>query len=184
MTDTAAPPPFSEVDDARTKAIEHSMRERGEPLTEPVAVDYFAFDDEYTVMLPDGVQWVSHKVLNEGARRKYSRDTNKDVKLQRASGDAYLRMAPGEDRASLLETAITGWNLFQHGKSFPYTKTNVKTILEVFPPSIIDVIHKDIMKYNPWLLGEMTIEDIDREMDTLKETRERLVQEQAGKGSS
>lgn len=185
MTDTAvpAPPsaPFSEYDDDRTKAMEHSMRARGEATTERVPVDYFAFDEEYTVILPDGVQSVTHKALNEGARRKYMAVTNKDVKLQRASGDAFLKTAPGEDRAMLLETAIIGWNLIQNGKPFTYSKTNVKTVLETFPPSIIDIIHKDIIKHNTWLLGEMTVEDIDRELVTLQETRERLIEEEAGK---
>jgi len=187
MTDTAAPDvappamPFSEHDDDRTKAMEHSMVARGESTTEDVIVDYFAFDEENVVVLPDGKQRVFHKTMTEGERRKYQAKSNRDVKVQRATGDAYLKTAPGEDRKALLETVITGWELYKDGKPFPFSKTNVATVLETFPPRVIDIIHKDIMMKNPWLMGEMTLEDIDREMEALTEQRERLVKELAGK---
>lgn len=181
MTDTVTPPPFSEYDDDRTKAIEASMQAKGESTTEPVAVDYFDFEEEFKVLLPDGIQYFTHKVLNEGARRKYERQSQRDVKLQRATNDVLFRAAPGEARAALLETCITGWYLVRNRKSFPYSKTNVATVLEVFPPKIIDIIHKDIMQKNPWLLADMTVEDIDRELETLQEQRAIKVAEEAGK---
>lgn len=179
--DTAPPRPFADTDDDRTKAMEASMVARGESTTEDVIIDYFAFDEENVVILPDGKQKVYHKTMTEGERRKYQSKSNRDVKIQRATNDAFLKTAPGEDRKALLETVITGWELYQNGKPFLFSKTNLATILEVFPPRVIDVIHKDIMMKNPWLMGEMNLEDIDREMEALVEQRERLVKELAGK---
>lgn len=195
MTDTApahpadtAPParvmPFSETDDDRTKAMEASMIAKGEPTTEPIEVDYFASAEEHVLVLSDGRQKVYHKELTEGDRRKYLKGTNRDVKLQRATGDAYLKMAPGEDRAALLKSAITGWELYKNGKPFPFTPKALDDVLEAFPPKIIDEIHKDILRVNPWLQADMTLEDIDREMATLQEQRELKVMELAGKENS
>jgi len=193
MTDTATPSdvaparadiPFSEHDEPRTVAMEASMIARGESTMETIEVDYFAFDEIHELVLPDGKQKIFHRALTEGDRRKYLRASNRDVKLQRATGDAYLKMSPGEDRAALLKAAITGWEITKGGKPFAFTPKAVDDMLELFPPKIIDVIHKDILRVNPWLLGEMTVEDIDREIETLKEQRERIIEEAAGKGGS
>lgn len=195
MTDTStaypadtAPPskiqPFADQDDDRTKAMEASMTARGESTVELVEVDYFAVTEEHLLVLPDGKQWISHKELNEGDRRKYLKNTNRDVKLQRATGDAFLRMQPGEDRVALIKAAVTGWELKKGGKPFLFTPKAVDDILEAFPPKIIDLINQDIFKWNPWLLQEMTVEDIDREIATLQEQREAKVLELAGKENS
>jgi hypothetical protein len=183
-TDTAPPRPFADTDDARTQAMEANMIAKGEPTTEPVEVDYFAFAEEHRVMLPDGVQWVDHKELNEGDRRQYMKATNRDVKLQRATGDAYLRMAAGEDRAALLKAAIVGWNIKRNGKALLFSKTAVDDVLNAFPPKIIDLIHRDILKHNTWLMAEATVEDIDREIEALQEQRIQLIETQAGKDGS
>lgn len=190
MTDTAAatmpapPTPFAETDDDRTKAMEHSMRQRGESTTEKVEVDYFAPTDTHTVMLPDGIQSITHKEFTEGARRKYLKETNKSVKLQRATQDAFLNMQPGEDRAALLKAAIVDWKLTKGGKPFMFTPKAVDDVLEAFPPQIIDLIHKDILKHNEWLAGDMTVEDIDREIESLQEQRTVIAEREAGKGDS
>lgn len=183
-TDVAPPRPFADTDDDRTKAMEANMIARGESTTESLPIDYFGFEQEHKVVLPDGVQFFVHKELNEGDRRKYMKEANRDVKLQKATGDAYLRMMPGEDRVALLKAAIVDWNLIQKGKPFQYSKGNVDTVLAVFPPKIIDLVHKDILKHNDWLLGEVTIEDIDRELQSLQEQRQAMVEAEAGKGSS
>lgn len=190
MTDTTAslqappPGPFADTDDDRTKAMEASMVARGEPTTEPIEVDYFAPTEVFRVLLPDGVQYIEHREFNEGARRKYLKETNRSVKLQRASGDAFLNMQPGEDRVALLKAAICGWNLKRNGKAFLYTPKAVDDILESFPPTIIDLVHKDILKHNEWLMGDMTVEDIDREIDSLQEQKKLLIEKEAGKDAS
>jgi hypothetical protein len=190
MTDTAAslqappPGPFADTDDDHTKAMEASMIARGEPTTEPVEVDYFAPTEVFRVMLPDNVQYIEHKEFNEGARRKYLAQTNRSVKLQRSSGDAFLNMQPGEDRVALLKAAICGWKLKKNGKDFAYTPRAVDDLLESFPPKIIDLIHKDILKHNEWLLGDMTVEDIDREIASLQEQKQVIIEREAGKDAS
>jgi len=183
VSDTA-PAPFSEHDDPKTKAVEAAMIAQGEPTTESIEVDYFAFDETIELILPDGKQKIMHRILTEGARRKYLNGTNRDVKLQRASGDAIMRMAPGDDKAALLKSAIVGWDLRKNGKAFAFTPRALDEMLEAFPPKIIDLIHKDVVKHNPWLLADLSVEDIDREIEALQEQREAKVAEEAGKAAS
>jgi hypothetical protein len=45
-------------------------------------------------------------------------------------------------------------------------------------------IEKDVRKHNPWLLQEMSVEDIDKEIASLEEMREVKLKEEAGNDSS
>jgi hypothetical protein len=143
--------------------------------------DYFGFAETHRVQLPDGKSYIEHATLNEGARRKYLNATNRDVRIERGKGDAHINMAPGDERRSLLETAITGWNLVRDGKPVPFDKGNLQKFLDTANPKIIDIIEKDVRLKNPWLLNEMTVEDIDREIEALQEMRATVERESEGK---
>src|SRR5436190_10142041 len=78
--------------------------------------DYFAFDIIGRTMFPDGISWVEHAVMNEGARRKYLNAVNREVRVQKSTQDAILKMAPGEERTELLKATIVGWNLSRGGE--------------------------------------------------------------------
>lgn len=151
--------------------------------TETLQVDYFGFEERHRCVLPDGVSYIEHKTLNEGDRRKYLNKTNRDVRVAKGSGDAIIRMAPGDERAELLKAAITGWNLVRDGDPIPFNTPNLDKFLAGANPRIVDLIEKDIRKHNPWLLAEMTIEDIDNEIANLQEMRETVLREQEGKDS-
>lgn len=154
-----------------------------EPV-QSVQADYFGFSEVHRVLLPDGVSFVEHQELNEGARRKYLNKTNRDVRLNRASGDATISMAPGDERRALLEAALTGWNLVRDGKPIPFTTQALGQFLETANPRVVDLIEKDIRLKNPWLLAEMTVEDIDKEITALQEMRETKIKEEEGKAVS
>jgi len=155
-----------------------------EPLGEAV-VDYFACNEQFRCYLPDGKQYVVHQTLNEGARRQFLNATNREVKLHRKTGDASLKMAAGDEKHALLESAIVDWHIFKAGKPLAFSKDSPGSTLSQFltaaPPSVIDLIEKDIRKHNPWLQAEMSVEDIDEEIKSLQEMREQKVREQEGK---
>jgi hypothetical protein len=139
------------------------------------------------VELPDGESWIEHQVLNEGARRKYMNETNREVRLQK-TGDAFMKMATGDERHALLESSIVGWNLVRADKTgeikvLSYNPQNLRSFLTAAPPAIIDLIEKDIRDKNPWLVGDVTIEDIDQQIEELQDLREKKVEEAEGKGS-
>ena len=99
-----------EETEARKAKATDAMAAAGVSVEEHVQVDYFGFEETFRIMLPDDVSFIEHKKLNEGARRKYMNKVNREVRLQK-SGDAFMKMASGDERHVLLEEAITGWNL-------------------------------------------------------------------------
>lgn len=165
-----------------TTVEDEEVVEAPEP-SQPVQADYFGFEETHTVMLPDGVSWVQHQTLNEGARRKYLNSVNREVRLAKATGDAILNMQTGEERHALLKSAITGWNLTRDGQPVPFNGGQLDQFLTKANPKIIDKIEKDIRKHNPWLAQDISIEDIDEQIKELQEMREKKVAEEEGKAS-
>lgn len=172
------------MDDAAVAATEAAMIEAGVPTHEAASVDYFAFEEVHTVWLPDGKQWIEHKTLNEGSKKKYQNLQNRDLIIQRTTGDAKMRMVPGDERHALLTAAISGWYLVRNGAEVPFNNRNLQEMLEKFPPKIIEMIEKDVRAKNPWLLAEMEIEDIDREIQNLQDMRAAKLESDQGKDSS
>ena len=146
--------------------------------------DYFGFSSTERCMLPDGVSYVELQVLNEGHRRKYTNDSNREIKLAKGSGDAALRMKPGDDKHSLLKISIVGWNLSRGGVPVPFNAQMLDHFLNSADPAVIDRIEKRIRQINPWLLSEMTVEQIDEEIQSLQEMREVRLREDEGKVTS
>lgn len=161
----------TDIEDARAK------------FDESAQVDYFAFDEKHRVMLPDGRSFVEHQVLTEGARRKYLNKINREVKLNRSSGDASFQMATGDERHALLSSAITGWNLQRGGANVPFSTQTLDEFLSKADPRVVDEIEKDVRAKNPWLMNDLTVEDIDEEIKRLNEMREQKVREEEGKGA-
>lgn len=171
----------AEAEQARGEQIEAKMREQGQPDSTPVQEDYFSFDITDRVELPDGVSYIEIKVLNEGARRKYLNSVNREVKLQKATGDAIMQLASGDERKAILESSICGWNLMRNGQPVAYSEGAVREFLNKTNPKIIDLIEKRVRELNPWLTADVSIEDIDQNIKELQELREQKVKEQEGK---
>ena len=162
---------------------EDRMREAGVSPDTPVQVDYFGFSETHTVYLPDGKSYLQHQTLNEGSRRKYLNEVNREVKLQKTTGDAIMKVQSGSERMSLLKAALTGWNLQRNGDPIAFNPRNVEEFLTVANPKIIDIIEKDVRLKNPWLMAELTLEDIDQQIDELQEMRAKKMEEDEGKES-
>lgn len=170
--------------EAHVASTEAAMRAAGIPTEESVpVVDYFAFEVDHRVPL-DKTQWIDHREFNEGQRKKYLNALNRDMVVQRTTGDMRVKMAPGDERHALLKVAITGWYLVRGPEGqqveVPFNTKNRDEFLEKAPPKIIDVIEKAVRKANPWLMAEMSLEDIDKEMANLQEMRDIKVKEEEG----
>lgn len=149
-------------------------------------VDYFGFSAEDTFYLPDGVQYITFKILNEGDKAKFQRKTTRDLTVKRG-GDATMKMDPADERHELIKTAVTGWNLYRGGQPVPFdghNGRNFRDFLELADPKIIEDLEKAIRKANPWLLGEMKAEDIRREISNLEEMLKVAEEREAGEASS
>jgi hypothetical protein len=146
-------------------------------------IDYFGTEDSfYEIYMPGStVQYVQCKVLKEGERKRFQNTMNRGVRLERNTGDALMSMAPGAERHELLKMSIKGWSLLRQGKPVPFDDRALDSFMNNANPVHIDHIEKEIRKHNPWLLSEMSIEDIDREIKALQEMRDVKVKEDEGK---
>lgn len=132
-------------------------------------VDYFGFQETHRYTLPDGVQWIEFRSMNEGDKLKFQQTTSRDLVLERRTGDARMKMDPGSERHELIKTVVTNWNMFRGGQPIAFSKPNLGDFLTLADPKIVDGLEKEIRKHNPWLLGEMTSKDIKQEIANLEE---------------
>jgi hypothetical protein len=149
-----------------------------------VIEDYWGFSESHQWFFPDGVQYLEYQVMNEGAKKKYQSKSNRDVVLERHSGNARLRMDTGEERHALLVEATTGWKLFQNGQEVQFSSGKFKQWLDLANPRLVEDYEKVVRKANPWLMADMTIEDIDREIESLEEMKAEILKREEGKESS
>lgn len=145
--------------------------------------DYFGFDRTETYHLPDGVSWIEFKPMNEGEKKKFQDKTSKDLVLERNSGNARMTVLQGSERHELIKSSIKAWNLKRGGKDIPCNSVNIGDFLTLADPLIIEGLEKAIRKANPWLLAEMSSEDIQKEIDNLEEMKKVAEKREAGEAS-
>lgn len=150
-------------------------------MNTPAQVDYFNFGESVQHTLPDGVSYVSIRVMNEGQRRQYQAKTSRAVDIDRGSEKMSMLLMPVEDMHALIETALDGWNLVRGGEPVPFNNRNLQVFLENTDPRVVDEIAEAIRDANPWMLAEaMTVEAIDEEIADLQEKRKKLLVIEAG----
>jgi hypothetical protein len=156
--------------------------------TEPVFEDYFGFDEIKQWFFPDGKQFVQFQVMNEGQKSRFQKLTNRDITLSRTSGDAKIKADPAEERHALLTSSVVGWSLYRNGQPVPFSIGSNGAAFEQWlnaaNPKLVEDLEFEIRKSNPWLQAEMTVEEIDKEMDRLRELRDEIVKRDAAKASS
>lgn len=181
----------TEVDFERTQGMIDAAAQ-GVIQEEPVIVNYFGLDETHRFYLPDGVQYFEYKTLNEGALSQFQKMTNRNVIVQRGSGDAKMGMDPAGDRHALIEAAVCGWELYRPSVSdktqmvvIPFNKSTLRNeVLEVFPSKLIADLEKAIRDDNPALRADRTIEDIEKEIADLQEELEEKRRDEVGKSAS
>lgn len=145
--------------------------------------DYWSFQETHRFVLPDGKQWIEFQVMNEGQKSDYQRKINRDIKINRRSGDATLRNDIADERHALITSSVIDWSMRKGGGFVGFSKRVLEDWLNVANPRIIEDLEAEIRKANPWLQGEMTVEDIDKEIERLRELREESVKREEGKES-
>lgn len=160
--------------------VTQEARPVDEAPQEAQQADYFGFGDEESYIFPDGITFVTFKVMNEGQRSNYQRLTSRDMVLERKSGDARVGMNQAEERHALILAASVAWNFKKRGNPVPFSERSLKDWLLVANPTHVDALEKAIRKANPWLSADMTVEDIDAEIENLREMRAEKEREVAG----
>lgn len=155
-----------------------------EPIEQTVYEDYWGFAQTDKFYFPDGQQYIEFQVMNEGQKSMYQKNINRDIKINRRSGDATIQSDVAQERNALITSSVTGWHMRQGNGFVAFDKRIFGTWLAQANPKLVEALEQAIRKANPWLQGDMTVEDIDEEIDRLREMREELVKEQQGKETS
>lgn len=150
----------------------------------PQQTDYFGFQEFHKYYFPDGQSWIQFERMNEGKKAKFQKGTSRDLVLERRTGDARLKVDPGGDRHALIKACCTDWNLKRQGQPVAWTDRNMNDWLELTDPILVEELEKAIRKANPWLMAEMTVADIDREIENLQEMRAVAEEREKGEASS
>src|SRR6478609_2370349 len=155
-------------------------------IQRPQQEDYFGFQATERFTFPDGLSWIEFEKMNEGKKAQFQKSSSRDLVLERQSGNARMKVDPGGDRHALILECCVDWNLKRGPQREPilFSERNLREFLALANPQIVEDLEKAIRKFNPWLMAEMTVEDIDREIDNLKEMREIAEARELGKSSS
>lgn len=168
-------------------STELAMREAGVATEVSQEVDYFGFEEHHVFDLPDGRQKIFFSAMNEGAKAAFQKLTSRDLRVQRSSGDALVKMDQAAERHALIEKSVTGWSLRRrHPKTgqwedAPFDSSNLRRFLDQANPKIVEDLERVIRKANAWLMDELTVEEIDKEMDNLRDLREAAKKREEGK---
>lgn len=155
--------------------------EGSQTVTQPV--DYFAFSQTHKFYLPDNVQYIEFIKMNEGAKKKFQDTTSSDMVLERRSGDARVSVKQGTQRHELIKSCVVDWHMLRGGQPVQFSKVQLGDFLELADPAIVEGLEREIRKINPWLLGEISSEDIRKEIRNLEEQLEIAEKREAGEAS-
>lgn len=146
-------------------------------------VDYFGFSKDTKFLFPDKKTYIVLQAMNEGAKKQFQKLTQRDLVLERQSGNARMRVDQATERHEMIRQSIKEWNLVRGGVLVQHNDRNVKEFLELANPSLVEDIEKAIRKLNPWMLAEMSVADIDREIENLQEMRKVAEERERGESS-
>jgi len=151
--------------------------------------DYWGVSETRRYTLPDGKQWIEFKIMDEGDKTKFQKMTNSDLIVQR-SGDSRIKIDPARERHELIKNSVTNWNLQQKDpvgggwSPAPFSIRSVEMWLEKAPPKIVEDLELEIRKANPWMQADMSVDEIDKEIERLQDLRKLARERELGEGVS
>lgn len=158
--------------------------------SEQQQADYFGFGGSERFTFPDGLTWVEFKIMNEGAKSRFQSAVQRDLIIERSSGNARTSVDPAVERHQLIEASLTAWNLKTRRtaggplEDVAFNAEGRRKFLTNLDPKIIEELEKDIRKANPWLRNELSVADIDEQIDQLQDAREEARKREEGEDSS
>jgi len=154
------------------------------PIADDQYEDYFGFEKTEVFTLPDGKQQIFFQVMNEGQKTRFQQKTNRDIHVNRNSQDMRIKADPAGERQALIESSVTGWSLKKkvNGQwvDAPFSNNGtpgdeLHKWLANANPKIVEDLEDAIRKANPWLQADMSVEQIDEEMQRLADLRAEVV---------
>lgn len=167
-----------------------------EPVEGVIYENYWGVDETFKFMLPDGKQYFEIRPMDEGAKVRFQKLTNKAVRMNQRTEEASFDIDPAEERHTLIKQSVVSYNIMQRGPNNtwePYPcppesdsrfRRSLEQLLEHFNPKIVQDLEFFIREKNPWMQANMDIEEIDTEIARLETLRRQKLDEEAGEGSS
>lgn len=153
--------------------------------------DYFSgFGGTKKFMLPDGVQYIEYQLMNEGQKAQFQRDTRSAINISRKTESASVMPDPSRERHALIKASVCDWNLVTRDRatgrkiSVTFAPSNLDKWLKVANPKIIADLEAEIRKANPWMFEDVTVEDLDNQIEELQQMREEKLKLEGEKSSS
>lgn len=179
------------LDANRIANTEAAMVANGAPLTEvenPFAGygDFWGEPELLRSYLPDGKQYIEYRAMNEGERRKYQSDTAAKLTMHKASESSSVTYNPARDREALINQCVKDWFVIKNGApvKFGDRVNGFHAWILRADPAIVEKLERDIRKANTWMEADLSVEDIDEQIDELREKRDRVAAAQAGESAS
>lgn len=172
-----------------------------EPITAETAQggeyyeDYWGVQETFKHMLPDGKQYFEIKPMDEGAKTRFQKLTNKGIRMNQRSQEATIDVDPSDERHTLIRESVVGWRIMQRGadgsfSEFPcpteerMRKRSIDQLLEKFNPKAIQDLEFFIRTKNPWMQADQELDDLLEERDRIDLLIKQAKEREAGEGSS
>lgn len=158
--------------------------------------DYWGVDETHRYWLPDHKQYFDIVPMNEGAKSRFQKMTNKGIRMNQRSQEATIDVDPADERHTLIKESVTSWLIMQKAADGSYSefpcpvgnasmlKRSLETLLDKFSPKVIQDLEYFIRTKNPWMQADMDVEEIDKEIDRLEELKKQVKEQKAGEASS
>lgn len=154
--------------------------------------NYWGVEETFKYYLPDGKQFFEIKPMNEGAKTRFQKLTNKGIKMDQRTNEATIKMDAADERHTLILESVVSWYLMQPDgqggwSEFPCSgnesirrRALENEILVKFNPKAVQDLEFFIRTKNPWMQADMDVEEIDKEIERLQELKQQKKDIDAG----
>lgn len=163
--------------DPNIEAIHANMLANGEQIEDMKILDTWAYNIEEEWVFPDGIQKIFFKRMTEGEKADFQKRTNKDIRVQRSTGDAKMSVDPASERHALIELSVTGWKLYKKVRQgnrevmaeTQFDKKALKDWMLNTNPKFVQDLERAIREANEWMKIDASVEALEAEREALDE---------------
>lgn len=161
--------------------------------------DYWGVQETFVFELPDGKQFFEIKPMDEGAKTRFQKLTNKGIRMNQRSQEAHLDIDPSDERHTLIQESLVNWRIMQRSADgtwselpCPENESLRKRVIREnfageharFNPKIVQELEFFIRTKNPWMQAEMDLEELYKQRDEIDLLIKQRREAEAGEGSS
>lgn len=158
--------------------------------------DYWGVQETFRFDLPDGKQYFEIKPMDEGAKTRFQKLTNKGIRMNQRSQEATIDVDPSDERHTLIRESVVSYLIMQKAEDgtwspFPCPDVNdarfkkaLDQMLEKFNPKVVQDLEFFIRMKNPWMQNDQSLDDLLEERDRIDQLVKQAREREAGELSS